>query len=169
MSFLTLPVIHFNSEFLEGDYGLGLGYSLDQHVPMPMFRHFYELRNSVLRICHHFGTVGCAGDYQWNEEEEGPYLAETEIAGNENPDFFVVDELWNPVDKYVRVEPERSSLITLELLSSLAEALSDYPDWAIGVYLEDGCILIFPEKLMVKGSRFGTCFDVVSVASACTS
>jgi hypothetical protein len=93
------PVIHFNTEFLEGDYGLGLGYPLDMKVPMPMFRQFYKLRNAVLRVCHRFGTVGCAGDYQWDEGEERPYLAEAEIVGEECSDFFVVDEMWNPVDK----------------------------------------------------------------------
>jgi hypothetical protein len=169
MNFLALPVRHFSTEFLEGDFGLGIGHPLGQNIPTPMFRQFYDLRNSVLRVCHHFGTVGCAGDYQWNAEQEGPYLAEAEIVGDESPDFFVVDELWNPVDKYVKVEPDHSSLITLELLSSLVEVLSDYPDWAIGLYLENGCVLVFPEKLMVKGPRFETCFDVVSVAAACTA
>lgn len=167
--FLDLPIIHFNTEFLEGDYSSGTDHHSHQNVPMPMFRQFYELRNSVLRICRCSGTVGCAGDYQWDDGEAGPYLAASKIVGVDDPEFFVVDELWNSVDRYVRVEPVTSNLINFNLLSSLVEVIRSYPGWAVGIYLEDACVLIFAEKLMVKGSRFKNSFTFTSVAAACSA
>ena len=164
-----LPIIHFSTDFLEGDYGLGLDDRSDLNVPMPMFRQFYDLRNSVLRACRRFGSVGAAGDYQWDEEEAGPYLAESEIVGDSDPEFFVVDEMWNPIDKYIKVEPTSSHLINFGLLSSLVEAVRSYPGWAVGVYLEDCCVLVFAEKLMVKGPRFKNSFTVLSVIAACSA
>lgn len=163
MNTQNLPVIHFNTEFLEGDFQLGIVYPTERIISI---QQFHAVRNAVLRVCRRFGTVGPVGEFQPSLDEDGVYEAAEGPIADYDPDFFVIDEMWNDVDKYIRVEPNGYH-INLDLLTQTAQILKEHSEWAVGFGFEDGYLLVFAEKLMVKGERFRKCHDFASVAAAC--
>ena len=165
MDTLNLPVIHFDTEFLDGDYQQSSTYSVERLVSVEQF---HRVRNAVLHVCRQFGTVGPVGEFQPSSDEDGIHKVAEGPVEDADPDFYVVDDMWNEVDRYVRVEPS-SNGTTPHLLRLMAQALSAYPRWAVGFGFADGYLLVFAEKLMVKGQKFRDCHDFASVAAACMS
>ena len=138
---------------------------LDENAPMSTgagvphdvtWQDFQSTRNSVLEALRPFGTVGPLGTAQITSDAEGPprpWPVETA-----DPEFFVVDDMWNDWDRVVTVETEHPQLITLPLMHRLRSVLaSDRPDWAVGLAIENGYVLLTATKIQVKGEVFRSC------------
>ena len=162
---MSLPVIHFDTEFLDGDFQLGITYPSERLVSIEQF---HRVRNAVLHVCRQFGTVGPIGEFQPSSVKDGVQEVVEGPVGDTDPDYYVVDDMWNEVDRYIRVEPGGNGT-TPHFLRLMAQTLSAYPRWAVGFGFADGYLLVFTEKLMVKGQKFRDCHDFASVAAACIS
>jgi hypothetical protein len=126
---------------------------------------YHSVRNSVLDALRHFGTVGAMGKATITDGDEGapgPWPVETL-----EPDFLVVDDMWNNWDRRVSVEVEQPQLVTLPVLHALREMIArDHPDWGVGVATEDGYILVTASEVLVKGSAYDSCETIRDVAAS---
>ncbi len=87
-----------------------------------------------------------------------------------DPQFFVVDDMWNDWDRVINVETEYPELVTLRLLAALRSVLVDnHPEWAVGIAMELGYILLTATKIQVGGEVLGSCRvagDIVNALAA---
>jgi hypothetical protein len=82
------------------------------------------------------------------------------------PDFFVVDDLYNFHDRLSLVECDWK-LISVDLIYSLAEMCQRFPDWKVKLSLGDSGLFVGENAVLVGGRRFWNCSTVEEVADRC--
>ena len=146
----------------------------EKHIPDPNGNvsslQFHEARNAVVTACRLHGPTGPFGvlplDKLANFEEWLPLWEQ----GDPNAAYFVVDDQYN-TERYQYVECSDPDFFTQEWIQDLMAAMQRFPGWGIGIAsIPDGYILVFADKVMVRGSCFDTSSDLQSVVEvACNS
>ena len=122
-----------------------------------------------MRALRPFGTVGAMGESIINDAPEGPpdpWKVET----SDEPDFFVIDDQLNDYSFWILVETKgkKGTMITLPALKALVDMLRTMPpNWAVGISLLNGYILLFSDRVMVKGPLLENARDIADIVLAC--
>jgi hypothetical protein len=135
-----------------------------EQPPLITWRDFYDFRNQVIRLLRIFGTAGPMGEVDLSaDEEDQPYFS-PEIV--EEPDFFVVDDMYNEHDKVSMVEctPARIDAVVIE---SFAAMMRVFPGWRVHFALGDSGVVIFSDAVLVGGRRFWDCGSIVELSERC--
>jgi hypothetical protein len=134
--------------------------------PLFTWRDYYTFRNSVLRVLGKYGTVGPSGEMPiletWEESEDAWK------SGNQNPDFFVVSDMYNSRFRWNRVEAS-PWLVNGDLLTELVAMLFNWPEWCIYLALIDGGLTIFRNRILYEGTLFEGCASIGDLAARCAS
>src|SRR5271154_266464 len=131
------------------------------------WRDFYGLRNALLRVLSKHGTVGPMGKLPMLETWE---LSEDawEVATDKNPDFFVVDEMWNSWSRWNRVEAS-PHLVNRDLLTEMIAMLLDWPGWCVYMALGKGSLTVFSNRILYEGDLFQGCETLTDLSTHCGS
>jgi hypothetical protein len=145
-----------DSELPETDY--------DQ-PPQFTWKEFYDFRNHVIRTLRRFGSAGPLGeaDLSIDDEDEEPAFEDGVV---EEPDFFVVDDMWNEHDRLSVVESDAKH-ISAALMEALVDAAGRFPGWRVSMRLGDCGLNVFGDKVLVGGRRFWDCATVDELATRC--
>jgi hypothetical protein len=131
------------------------------------WQEFHTLRNLVLDALRPFGTVGPLGHATITDAEDGP--SSPWVIETEDPDFFVVDDMWNTWQRSIHVETERPWLIRLDAIKRIRDVLQKQPKpWTVSLATEAGYILVGVDNVIVSGPVYRRCKtvgDVVRTAS----
>jgi len=82
------------------------------------------------------------------------------------PISFVVADMWNRWDRWVRIEAE-ATLIKPPLLHDLAITLSPFQEWCVYLALVRGGLTVFGNRILFEGSLFDGCCSVDDVYRHC--
>ena len=138
----------------------------DSGPPLFTWRDYYTFRNSALRVLGKYGTVGPSGEMPiletWEESEDAWK------PGNQNPDFYVVSDMYNKRYRWNRVEAS-PWLINGDALTDLLAMLLDWPEWCIYFALVDGGLTIFRNRILYEGTVFEGCASISDLADRCAS
>jgi hypothetical protein len=128
---------------------------------------YYTARNAVVRACRRHGPVGPMGEVAF--PEAGSKARPRWERGDPNPVYFVVDDWYNH-EMYLYMEFVDTAGCTGKWLEDVTAALRSFRGWGIGVNsLPNGYLLIFADRLLVRGPQFRGCRDAASVAEAIRS
>ena len=84
-------------------------------------------------------------------------------SGDTRPDYYIIDDQYNH-ERYLYMELYGDDPFNSAWLASVVGKLKDFPGWGTGINnVLDGYVLIFSNKIMVKGRPFQRCRDVASV------
>jgi len=118
--------------------------SSDWHQPAQFtWREFYDFRNHVIRVLRRFGSAGPMGEVDLSTDDQsapkflGPAIDE--------PDYFVVDDMWNEHERLSVVECSPRH-ITADMLGALAEMGAAFPGWWVKLKLGDSGLVVFGYK-----------------------
>jgi hypothetical protein len=130
------------------------------------WKDFYGFRNEVLGVLRRFGTAGPMGEVNLSaqvQEDDGPEFDRLIV---DDPDFFVVDDMYNEHDKLSLVECGPQN-IKAELILSLSAMAANYPGWWVIFSMGDSGLRISADTLLLGGRRFWDCDTVEMVAERC--
>ena len=134
----------------------------DERGPSVRWQDYHSARNSALGVLRPFGTVGPMGVARITADEVGPlqpWPVETL-----HPQFFIVDDMWNDRDRYVKVEVEDPHLISLDVLHALRMMLRQkHPDWEYILAGFRGYVRITPDAFLVRDTELTGCSSVGEV------
>jgi len=137
------------------------------------WQEFHAVRNSVLRTCRRFGTVGDMGEAPITDDEEVPddgWHVETACSGEfgdeSSPAYHCVDDQWYTGQIFVRLEAFPSE-INARLLGTLAAMLTDYPNWCVEIFAGCGMIWVWADSIKVTGPAFENCQHLTDFDDAC--
>ncbi len=132
--------------------------------PLFTWQQFYRLRNELLSVLNRYGTSGPSGELPilstWRKSEEAWK------AGADNPDFFVVSDMYNNRDRWHRVEAS-PSLVSAPLLTDIAALLMSWPDWCIYLAITIGGLTIFRDRILYEGTAFDGATSLADLVSGC--
>lgn len=128
------------------------------------WREFYNLRNYVLRVLRVFGTAGPMGEVDLTVVDEDEPSFSSEIV--KNPEFFVVDDMYNGHDRISIVECAPASIDAV-VIESLCAMMSIFPGWLVSIRLGDSGMLVSSDAVLVGGRRFWDCASVLEVSERC--
>ncbi len=132
--------------------------------PQFTWKDFYGFRNHVIHILRQFGSAGPMGEVDLAVDDDSEPEFEEGVV--EEPDFFVVDDMWNQYDRLSIVESEPRH-ITAELIESLTDMARGFPGWYVVIRLGDCGLNVFSDRVLVGGRRFWDCETVEEIASRC--
>ena len=135
-----------------------------EQPPVITWRDFYNFRNQVIRLLGTFGTAGPLGEVDLSADEEGQPCFSPEIV--EEPDYFVVDDMYNEHDKVSMVgcTPARIDAVVIE---SFAAMMRLFPGWRVHFALGDSGVVISSDAVLVGGRRFWDCGSIVELSERC--
>jgi hypothetical protein len=134
--------------------------------PLITWEDFYRFRNHVLRVLRRFGSAGPMGEVDLSVDGEDDDLSfERDIV--RDPDFFVVDDMYNKHDRLSIVEcaPKR---ISGSVIEALAEMMQSFPGWWVSFSLGDSGLRISSDAVLVGGRRFWDCDSAEEIAQRCS-
>jgi hypothetical protein len=132
---------------------------------------YHAVRNAVVRTCRRYGPTGPMGEVRIDGEVADPYMHLAQDinsweAGDPDPTYFILDDQLNH-ERYIYAELLDADALTVEWLAAVVAALREFPGWGLAVSnIPDAYVLIFGDKLLVKGRAFESCRDAVAVAGA---
>ena len=85
-----------------------------------------------------------------------------------NPDFFVVDDMWNRWSRWNRVEAA-PRFVNTNLLNDLVTMVKAYPGWCVYLALERGGLTVFGNRILFEGDLFSGCESVTELGQRCQS
>jgi hypothetical protein len=117
--------------------------------PLITWRDFYGFRNCVLNVLRAFGSAGPMGDVDLAaESEDGPVFIGDVV---HDPEFFVVDDMYNEHDRISTVECDAGK-ITAGVMHELLKMLEGFSGWQVSFSLGDSGILVFRDKVLKGGA-----------------
>src|SRR5271163_4199491 len=129
------------------------------------WKDFYNFRNHVLRVLRRFGSAGPMAEVDLSVDiEDAPSFSAESV--NE-PDFFVVDDMYNEHDRLSIVECDPRH-IRADLINSLNEMTRSFPGWWISFSLGDSGLLATSEAVLLGGRRFWDCRSVQEIGDRCS-
>ena len=134
--------------------------------PLFTWREYYTFRNALLRVLQRYGTVGPMGEMPILEDWEASESAW--LAGTEDPDFFVVGDMWNEWSRWNRVEAS-PWLTTTSLLVDVTRMLQMFPGWCVYFALTEGGLTVFQDRILYEGPLFAGSSSIDDVGSRCES
>lgn len=124
-----------------------------RHMEMP-WQEYHTVRNAVYRVCKRHGTTGPMGECPIVKGAVGPGERGHWPAGDEDPDYFLVDDQLNS-ERYLYMEVLRKEAITDAWLADVVNELSKWPGWGIGITnIPKGYLLLFPSIFLHMGPAF---------------
>jgi hypothetical protein len=132
--------------------------------PLFSWREYYGFRNAVLQVLRRFGSVGPMGEMpllaDWESSEEA-WRSETR-----DPDFFVVDDMWNEWSRWNRVEASPWH-VSASVLADLVHMVRDYPGWCVYLALEQGGLTVFGDRILFEGTLFAGSDSIDDLGTRC--
>jgi hypothetical protein len=128
------------------------------------WREFYNFRNHVIRVLRVFGTAGPMGEVDLSVIDEDEPSFSSEIV--KNPEFFVVDDMYNEHDKISIVECAPANIDAV-VIESLCAMMSIFSGWRVSFSLGDSGIVVYSDAVLVGGRRFWDCASVSEVSERC--
>lgn len=153
----SLPVHKFRESQLPGEKDLPHDVTWQQ---------YHTVRNALLEALRSIGKVGPMGVASITDAPDGP--PDPWHVENDDPDFLVLDDMWNDWERFVKIELKRPVLLTDRVVWAVWTVLATYPSWAVGIASEVGYLYISGGRASVKGSAFSRCRalgDVFEAAS----
>ena len=142
------------------------------HNPFPggklPWQVYHTVRNAIVRTCRRYGPTGPMGELRIDDEVDDAYMHLVENPdswedGDPDPFYFILDDQLNH-ERYLYAELLKADAFNLDWLSGVVATLREHPGWGIGIgHIPESYILIFGDKLLVKGRPFERCVDVVTV------
>ena len=156
-TFLTLPVTYCGTDDELPSVAIAPG-------DMPVtWQEFHTMRNSVLQSLRPFGTVGPMGEAPITQEPEGP-PGSWDVEAND-PQYFVVDDQYNNTSRYHYVEVQNLEALSLPVLRSLWETISQNPTWSIGIGIPQTCYIYLQfTHIWMRGAVFQSCRSLQSLS-----
>jgi hypothetical protein len=150
----NLVLEHFTAEYVLNPYPAG-------ELPCALFQ---TVRNAVVRTCRRHGPTGPMGEFHFEKDTDD--LFEAWEPGDDEPVYWVVDDQYND-DQYLYLEFQDPVGFSPKWLEDITATLRQYPGWGIGVQsLTEGYLLIFADRLLVKGPGFQGCRNAAEVVEA---
>jgi hypothetical protein len=135
----ALSVTHFDDDFLPNPSPPGMEYN-----------EFVSIYRDMKATCERFGPATGGG----SERVEGAK-------------FYVLWDEKGLDHRYAYVEVLDPAVFTAEWVEAVAEVCSRHKGWGVGIdNLKDGYVLVFADRVMVKGLPFADCRTVTDVATA---
>ena len=128
------------------------------------WKEFYGFRNHVIRVLSRFGTVGPTGEADLSAEDDDAPEFKGEVVLD--PDFFVVDDMFNNHDQLSIVECD-VKLVHTDLIRSIVEMASAFPGWRVVMNLGDSGLRILGDRVLVGGRRFWDCKTIDELGARC--
>jgi len=149
---------------------LAVEYYTVDHVPndhpdgkLP-WRLYQTVRNAIVRTCRRHGPTGPLGEIPLDKQSLN--ILKDWQRGDENPVYWVVDDQYND-ERYLYMEIEDPLALSPKWLEDITAMLRRFPGWGIGVVnLTKGYLLIFADRLLVKGQPFKRCRAAMDVIEA---
>src|ERR1700756_2733011 len=114
------------------------------HVPPKVtWADFRHCRNDIVAALARFGSVGPTGVFDENDDEVESY-------GGGDADFFVVDDMYNDVQRLHLIETD-ATRVTEPLLESLTQAVSHNRQWAAHLAIGDAGLYVFADRVVPCG------------------
>jgi hypothetical protein len=146
-------------------------FSKDEYTPAdhsgpPLFtwKEYYGFRNDLLRVLRPHGSVGPMG--------EMPILDDWETSrdawqgGADDPDFFVVAEMWNQYNRWNRVEAA-PWLVSPTLLHELLVMVRRWQDWCVYLALMQGGLTVLGDRILYEGDLFAGASSIEELGQRC--
>lgn len=134
--------------------------------PLFTWREFYGFRNELLGVLQAYGTVGPTGELPILEDWETS--EEAWKGGSPEPDFFVVDEMYNEHDRWNRVETS-AIMIGTKLLHDLVSFVRHWPGWCVYLSLGPGGLTILRDRILHEGNLFTGASRIAELGKRCES
>lgn len=134
--------------------------------PLFTWREFYGFRNELLRVLQPYGTVGPMGEMTMLENWEAS--EEAWKSGTPNPDFFVVDDMYNEYDRWNRVEAS-ASLVGKQLLNDLVFFIRRWPGWCVYLALGLRGLTVLGDRILHEGDLFAGASSIAELGERCES
>jgi hypothetical protein len=132
--------------------------------PLITWRDFYYFRNHVMRLLRVFGTAGPSGEVDLSADEDDQPCFGREIV--DNPDFFIVDDMYNEHDKVSIVECSPTKMDAV-VIASLAAMMGNFPGWRVHFGLGDSGLVVSSDAVLIGGRRFWDCDSVAELSERC--
>ncbi len=101
-------------------------------------------------------------DLNSDDDEDLSFIGNT----IKDPDFFVVDDMYNRHDRLSHVECDPSKIKAV-LLESLVDMLRLFPDWWVSFSMDDSGLAIVSDAVLVGGRRFWDCTSISEIDARC--
>jgi hypothetical protein len=85
-----------------------------------------------------------------------------------NPDFFVVDDMWNQWSRWNRVQASPWRVSTA-LLVGVTQMLPRFPNWCVYFALVEGGLTVFEDRILFEGALFAGSSSIEELSSRCHS
>jgi hypothetical protein len=136
-----------------------------EQPPLFTWKDFYNFRNHVLRVLRRFGSAGPMGEVDLSiDTDDEPSFGDDTV---DEPDFFVVDDMYNEHNRLSMVECDPSH-ISAALLSTLSQMTQSFPGWWVSFSLGDSGLFVTSETVLVGGRRFWDCRSLQEIADRCS-
>jgi hypothetical protein len=84
--------------------------------------------------------------------------------GDPDPKYYIIDDQYNGVDRYLYAELHGDDPFNPEWLASVAATLREYPGWGLCInHIPDSYVIIFGKRLMVHGRILSRCKTATEV------
>ena len=124
---------------------------------------YHTVRNAVFRCCKQFGTAGPMGERPIIPDEDES-ARNWHVADHES-EYYIIDDQYNH-ECYVYLELLTSRTFSEEWVTAMMQTLGEFPGWGAGLNaFPQAYVLIFADKLLVKGKTFEDCSDLPSVVA----
>jgi len=124
---------------------------------------YQTVRNCLVRTCRRHGPTGPLGEFPL---ETDSHDISDWGRGDDKHMYWIVDDQYND-EMYLYLEFVDASACSPQWLQDVTAALRSFPGWGIGVNgLPKGYLLIFANRLLVKGPLFRGCRDAANVIDA---
>ena len=98
------------------------------------------------------------------DTEDAPSFRDDTV---DDPDFFVVDDMYNEYNRLSIVECNPSH-INANLLNSLSEMIRNFPGWWVSFSLGDSGLFVTSETVLLGGRRFWDCRCLEEITDRCS-
>jgi hypothetical protein len=95
------------------------------------------------------------------ESSEAKWQSETP-----EPDFFVVDDMWNEWSRWNRVEASPWH-VNATLLADLVRMVQDFPGWCVYLALSEGGLTVFGDRILFEGALFAGADSIDDLGTRC--
>jgi hypothetical protein len=136
-----------------------------------LWQAYHTVRNALVRACREHGPTGPLGEVVITPEVADPYrkaLDDPEFweRGDPDPHYYLIEDQLNH-ERYCYAELYGSDPFTAEWLATVTRTLREHDRWGLGIgNIPDGYVLVFGQKLMVKGRRLARCTTAMEVVEA---
>ncbi len=133
---------------------------------------YHTVRNAIVRTCREYGPTGPMGEVQIADDVDNPYTHMCEFEdpyswweqGDPDPVYYILDDQLNH-ERYLYAELYGE--FDPGWVHAVAHTLREFPGWGLGInHIPEAYVIIFGDKLLVKGRVLEPCQDADAVVEA---